>query len=292
MNMKELQAAIAASQQRLAQHRAGKAPAGEPIKHYGYFELDMFECPPFLMFSNNDAPVVHYLMHSGTFEPFSMAIWCRLAVRATGILDIGANVGIYSLAAAKLRPDLSIHAYEPNPYAFARLRVHKFLNDLSNLIEHPVAVHRKSGVASISWFVRAGGHISSGTMIGTAPGKDSAITIIEPIDGTGLAGTLGLRPLVKIDVEGAELNVMEAMQEVLALRPDIIIETFHQPSCDAINAMLKPLGYSVYAIHELKRKLIPKAELTACDPKDPEHDYNQFLSVRPAAEIRALTEGK
>ena len=51
----------------------------------------------------------------GAFEPHAMKVWARLCRSATGVLDIGANVGIYSLCAARLRPDLSVHAYEPNP---------------------------------------------------------------------------------------------------------------------------------------------------------------------------------
>ena len=56
------------------------------------------------MFANNDVPVPESIISEGTFEPRSLRVRCRLAkTAATGFLDIGANVGIYRLAAAKLR---------------------------------------------------------------------------------------------------------------------------------------------------------------------------------------------
>src|SRR5687767_9879995 len=97
----------------------------DPQKHpyYGYYTADIFECPPFVMFTSNDCPRAWNILYERTFEPQSMKLWCRLAREATGILDIGAHVGVYSLAAAALRKDIDVHAFEPNPYAFARLRL-------------------------------------------------------------------------------------------------------------------------------------------------------------------------
>jgi FkbM family methyltransferase len=290
MKMSELKAVIAAGQQRMALHNAGAAPPLLNLKHYGFFELGMFECPPFLMFSSNDVPVLQHVLDHGTFEPFSMAMWCRLAASATGIVDIGANVGIYSLAAAKLRPDLCIHAFEPNPYAFARLRVHKHLNNLPNLIEHPVGVNNKTTTTQLTWVVKPHGNISSGAGIGRPEITDMemALVRVEALDGSGLASTLGPRPLVKIDVEGAEVVVLAGMKEILTLGPDIIIETFHEDACAAINDALFRQGYAVYQILEKERRLVQKPKLTPANPESGTHDFNQLLTKRPAAEIQAL----
>lgn len=294
MNLKEIETAMAAGQERLALHRRYSSFAKEQVPPFGYFQMDMFECPPFVMFANNDTPVVDYILANGTFEPFSMSLWCRLAKTATGILDIGANVGIYSIAAAKLRPDLEVHAFEPNPYAFARLRVNKFANDLPNIVEHTTAVGPEAGVTKMQWYVKPFGNISSGGGLSMTKNErsETAVVSVEPLDGTGLARTLGTRPLVKIDVEGAEVIVLLAMKEILALRPDIILETFSQQSCDYINALLLPRGYSVYAIHENSSMVTRKLALTPCDPLDRAHDFNHLLTARPPSEIKSLIRGE
>src|SRR6185295_692567 len=101
------------------------------------------------------------------FEPASMRLWCGLARTATGILDIGANVGIYSLAAAALRGDIPIHAFEPNPHAFARLRVNKNRNAFSNIVEHQLALgHLDGRPITLTWRTKPGNPISSGSAIG------------------------------------------------------------------------------------------------------------------------------
>src|SRR5262245_20569340 len=99
----------------------------------GFYTVDLFDCPPFQMFSNGDDPRAIEILEYKSFEPHSMRLWCRLVRDATAILDIGAHTGVYSLAAASLRKDIQIHAFEPNPYAAARLRVHKHLNGFANL---------------------------------------------------------------------------------------------------------------------------------------------------------------
>jgi hypothetical protein len=65
----------------------------------------------------------------------------------------------------------------------------------------------------------------------------------------------------------------------LAHRPDIILETFSQDKCDAINDLVLPLGYKVYLIHEDTGALAPQDKLMARSMES--DDFNQFLTTRP-----------
>src|SRR5207247_334891 len=125
------------------------------------YTVDLFDCPPFRMFTANDCHRAVNILEQKKFEPMSMALWCRLVPKATWIVDIGAQVGVYSLAAAALRKDIPIHAFEPNPYAYARLRVHKSLNGFDNIVEHREAVAYRYGVAKL-YVLPKGLAISSG----------------------------------------------------------------------------------------------------------------------------------
>ena len=71
-------------------------------------------------------------------------------------------MGIYALAAAAIRTDVQIYAFEPNPHAYARLRVNKFRNGFANIVESNIAVGHERGVVDFSWFTRASGQIASG----------------------------------------------------------------------------------------------------------------------------------
>jgi hypothetical protein len=113
---------------------------------YGFYEVSCFDCPPFMMFTANDCPRAIDILKHKSFEPESMRLWCRLSRSATSILDIGAQVGIYTMAAAGLRPDIPIHAFEPNPYAYARLSVHKSINGYENIVVYRIALGDSAGI--------------------------------------------------------------------------------------------------------------------------------------------------
>ena len=291
MTLDELEAINAETRRKLAV--AGGNPAllaAASLPYYGYVEVDFPDCPRVLMFTNNDAPGVSNAMH-GTFEPQSMKVWARLCRGATGILDIGANVGIYSLCAARLRPDLSVHAFEPNPYAYARLRIHKVINALDNIVEHQAAIGPEDGMAGFGWVVKPGGNIASGGGFGhyhKGERKERLLVQVINLDHSGIAPTLGARPLVKIDVEGAEGIVIDAMKDTIARRPDIILETFNQETCEVLNAQFLPLGYRVYRIREKAGALAAADGLVAADMNDPLADFNHLLTTRPASEIETL----
>jgi len=287
-----LSALNAANAKTLEAARAGKADVSDPMQFpfLGYYEADIFECDPFLMFTNNDCPRALNILLGRSFEPGSMKIWCRLARTATGILDIGAHVGVYALAAASLRKDIKIHAFEPNPHAYSRLRMHKLLNKFDNIIEHTFAVGDKNQYVNFGWVIKPFLQISSGGGVGRAEGKgvESILVPMRMLDGSGMASVLGNKPLIKIDVEGGEALTFKGMKELLQLKPDIILETFSQASCDAINEQILPLGYQVYQIIEAEHRVVRQDKLIPCDPA--KLDYNQFLTVRTPDEVSRILE--
>jgi FkbM family methyltransferase len=63
------------------------------------------------------------------------------------IFDVGANSGIYSLAALSSQPNAVVHAFEPTLEIAGRLRQTAQPNHLDNLIVHELAVMSHSGQA-------------------------------------------------------------------------------------------------------------------------------------------------
>ena len=78
----------------------------------------------------------------GTYflEEDILRCWASAAKGAKVVLDVGANAGIYSLAALAVQPDAFVHAFEPTPEIAARLRATAKLNQLDNLYVHEAAV--------------------------------------------------------------------------------------------------------------------------------------------------------
>jgi len=245
----------------------------------GFYKVDLFDCPPFEMFEVNDCPRARDILDHKRFEPQSMMLWCDLVRNATSVLDIGAQVGVYSLAAAALRKDIAIHAFEPNPDAFARLQIHKTINQFDNINLHREALSNMTGRGFLCWNDK--GHISSGARVGT-PKRSYLNTITVPIHtitmiDTGLIETLGPRPLIKIDVEGFEDRVISGFGDLLDRRPDILIECFSQENADNINKIVGRMGYYFYKIIEHGSYLMIDG-MHAADPKG--EDFNFFMTTR------------
>lgn len=125
--------------------------------------------------------------------------------------DIGANVGLYSCIAA-LQKDISVVAFEPHPKNVERLRENARYNDVDPQIL-PLALGAETGTAKLTVDENrpgAGEH----TLAPSAAGETIDVrirTARELIE----RGEIPLPTVVKIDVGGAELNVLDGFGRAL-----------------------------------------------------------------------------
>jgi FkbM family methyltransferase len=134
------------------------------------------------------------------------------------ILDIGANVGDYSVMLRSKKITLPIYAFEPHPVAFSKLGkaaiVHKF-----------TPVHKGAGEktekALIYDYAENGGseHASmyKEVIVDFRKSKAAAVTIdLITIDEFMTQATIPRVALLKIDTEGHELNVLKGARNAIA----------------------------------------------------------------------------
>jgi FkbM family methyltransferase len=144
-------------------------------------------------------------------------------------LDIGANAGAYSLLLGQwVGRAGAVYAFEPSPRIFDGLVRHIELNDLAGVV-HPVraAVGRMSATAPL---VVAGTHGESrlaGASDTGLPTIDVAVTTIDEF-----CAQHQITPtFIKIDVEGAELDVLfGARATIRRSRPDLLLFVEMHPS--------------------------------------------------------------
>jgi FkbM family methyltransferase len=148
------------------------------------------------------------LLNPGRFDPMELDfITAELPVGGV-FLDIGANVGLYSIVAAdKAGPEGTILAFEPNPPVYERLRTNVLLNAPGpgapiTPIQRAVT-DRDTHVE----FLDPGGNLGEGRVIG--PGGTDIVGTIIKVPGAKLLDILIEQnvsevDIVKIDIEGHE----------------------------------------------------------------------------------------
>ncbi|HEU0054310.1 MAG TPA: FkbM family methyltransferase, partial [Longimicrobium sp.] len=136
----------------------------------------------------------------------------RAAARPGAVaLDVGANVGAYALLMGEwVRPGGRVFAFEPAPDAFAGLSRHVALNGLGEVVT-PVraAVAATSGRAALL----ADGIAGTNRLSSSGEGGGA---MVETVSLDEFCAREGIAPaLIKVDVEGAELEVLRGARETL-----------------------------------------------------------------------------
>lgn len=134
------------------------------------------------------------------------------------VVDVGANVGQWSTAMKLLNPSVQITAIEPEPNSYQKLKEN--LSDLDNITTLNLAASKSQG--SLTLFRQK--LVTTSTLYPT--GNDSTsdpVTVrAEPLDN--VLRNIPKIDVLKIDVEGAELSVIEGATETLAKTSIVIIE--------------------------------------------------------------------
>ncbi len=139
-------------------------------------------------------------------------------------LDIGANIGYFSLLAANSEPTSKIISFEPVKNLFQKLEENVSLNDLKNITTLNVAIGEINGEKEL--FISAADNLgmSSFQQPENYSGKKENVKIIS-IDSWFRTARLSKVDLIKLDVEGSELAALKGMQGVLQnFKPLVIAE--------------------------------------------------------------------
>lgn len=187
----------------------------------------------------------------GSYEYAKQRLFAQMLRSGDVVFDVGANAGFYTLlAASRVRPNGTVVAFEPLADNVRFIQRHVHINRLNQVRVVQAAVGSTNGTARFQPHIsRAMGRLSdSGSM---------QVDIVS-IDTLCEAGTIPDPTLIKIDVEGAELGVLEGASRVLRrTKPTIFLATHgaeaHRTCCDFLRSAgyaLRPVEASISSIDE------------------------------------------
>lgn len=208
-------------------------------------------------------------IYFGLYDRAETELLSRVLGSGDIFLDIGANVGYYSLVASQIvGSEGRVHDFEPiGPNARALERTITE-NDITNITVNQVAVGAQLG--SLDLFVPDGEIGNSGwASIVPSPRRSRTITVEQvAIDDYLSAQSVGRVDLVKLDIEGGESDALRGMARLLQRSdaPDLLCEVnpflLGKLGLDA-GALISLLDKYEYSLYE-----VASFGLKAIDPDD------------------------
>ena len=195
-----------------------------------------------------------WIYYLGVYERADTQLMLRMLQPGWVVLDVGANIGWYTLMAAKaLAGTGAVHAFEPAPEEFARLSQNLALNGFRNVTLHEQALSDSAGQGLLTELRDAGM-----TRLATSTDSSSRPVSMNTLDLFARATALGRLDFVKVDIEGAELRFLQGGRSTLArLRPTLMIE-LHEQNLAAFGTtpelLVRELEQMDYRLYRTTRK--------------------------------------
>jgi FkbM family methyltransferase len=168
-----------------------------------------------------DDSIGRVLAISGVWEPNVSAVFSRRLARGDVCVDIGAHIGYFTLLASRrVGPQGHVYAFEPSPTNFRALRSNVERNDAANVTALQVAVGPTPQRALLveGPGTNTGRATLSPVLVARASaGRPEATVEVRPVTADLPAVDLERIRVVKIDVEGYELEVLKSLEAVFEL---------------------------------------------------------------------------
>ena len=188
--------------------------------------------PPPLRFRNGlilrgrpeDTPILLF------FEVFAAGCYRRLVAPCNGVVaDLGANIGAFTLDWAQRNPRARVHVYEPDPATCAILRE----NVTANRLDARVTIWNDAVAYSDGQISFARNALSLGSRTGRGALSVSGVSLATVVERAG-----GSLDLLKVDVEGAEADLLEGGAAVLPHVRHIVGE-YHEQLMPGVRARIE-----------------------------------------------------
>ena len=201
----------------VAAERASSRFGGTPV------EVDAYGFR--LMIDPSDRQVSLSLLLHGKYEPEETSLFDRTLRPGMVVVDVGANLGIYTLLAGRgVGPAGRVVAIEPDPTTFELLAANVARNAMSNVSLLRCAVAAEPGTMSL---YRVPGHpalasLSRSNARSTAERVDVEVTTLD-----AALSELGIERInvLKLDAQGAEIDILRGARETISrARPTMFVE--------------------------------------------------------------------
>jgi FkbM family methyltransferase len=221
---------------------------------------------------------------TGEYEPFSTRLIRRILDRGWRFVDIGGNVGKYTIFVAPIVDH--VLCFEPNPVTLERLKANLALNDFDNVRLFELGLSDAAGEAQI---FLAGDDLGGASVLKHSEDMEPHDIRLEVGDAV-IEPHETLRTYVKIDVEGLELRVLRGLPRLLASR-DVVVQLELTDtllrrdggSAAELIELMRGHGYHTYRFDHLTR-VRSETVLTRLDRPSSDFQYDVLFTRHASAD--------
>jgi FkbM family methyltransferase len=261
---------------------APQRPIPEPLPA-DEFELMVVDAGK-VWISRRDQVMRPYMARAGNWEPEEGRVLMSLTKTGCRFLDIGANIGYFSVLVNTAAQGVQVDAVEPDPTNVQVLRFNLWFNGVNGTV-WPLALDDTSRALHLSDNEHNLGDLRTGRVEGGG-GQTEAKWIVPAASGDDLFAGRSF-DLVKIDTQGWEFEILLGIDLTLRRSPGvrIVAEFCPQILKDRdrepleVLARYRELGYSIRAIvHGAPADLIDTEITEVCASGGAEGQVNLLLS--------------
>lgn len=189
-----------------------------------------------MLVNRNDYYMGQSLLIYGECSELELRFLLTLAKNPGYVVEVGANMGMHTvpLAVALAKADRTLYAFEPQPVIFQQLCANLALNGLTNVRAFPYACGSQNSALmfDIPDYTKPGNFGSTKLRaLETASSRQEVVQCVR-LDDLLASGQVGL---LKIDVEGFELEVLKGCQGLLArCHPFLYVENDQRDKSPAL----------------------------------------------------------
>jgi FkbM family methyltransferase len=226
----------------------------------------------------SDGVMRPFLEERGTWEPEEGALLGQYFRPGLRFLDVGANVGYFSLLVGQRCRDAVIHAFEPHPLTSQVLALNAWSCG-ADITTHALALSDGDRVLALTT-----AESNLGDTRSRASGSGTMLSPAAPLDEILPDAVFDL---VKIDVQGFEVEVVSGMAGMIARSPSVVIVAEFWPAAlrerglDPVAALgsYRDLGLSV-RVHTGEHLTVqkPVEVVRTCDQAGPNGQVNLLLT--------------
>lgn len=161
------------------------------------------------------------ILNFDSYEAEEIRLLVEIIPDGAVVLDVGGNIGWYSIALSKIKKDICVYVFEPIAKTYDYLMANIKINGLNNVKAFNFGLSDQDGVSSFFYYSEGSGNASMKKMTDDQTVFELQSTVMR-MDSFAANEKLTQLDFIKCDVEGAELLVFKGGRETIVNHKPVV----------------------------------------------------------------------